>query len=113
MTPFELGAAIARGENIPIPREVTQVEGCDCGGTDYHSVASSWDPDKPGCSLWNVPYEKRIAATEASRQRQREFNEEVNMLHRAMIESLQNSSGVVPTCKACMFNRGRPCPTHA
>jgi hypothetical protein len=38
---------------IPVPREVTAVAGCDCGGMQWHRAASNWSG--PGCSIWGLP----------------------------------------------------------
>ena len=54
---------------IEVPREATRVEGCDCGGLDWHR----WD-----CALWGVPFADRIAAVDAARAREQAFTDALN-----------------------------------
>jgi hypothetical protein len=46
--------------NIPVPAEVTRVEGCDCGGMEWHDQR---------CSIWSVAYEDQMVALDAARAR--------------------------------------------
>ncbi len=46
--------------SIPVPAEVTRVEGCDCGGLEWHGA---------GCSLWSLPCEDQMAAIDAAEAR--------------------------------------------
>lgn len=60
---------------IEVPREVTQVAGCDCGGIDWHRAPGF---GHPGCSIWQVPHEQAQAAIDAANAREREFTAELN-----------------------------------
>jgi hypothetical protein len=60
---------------IPVPREVTQVDGCDCGGIEWHRMDG---PYGPACSIWSVPHEQAMAAIAASNERERQFGEALN-----------------------------------
>lgn len=55
--------------NIPTPAEVTAVEGCDCGGMEWHDQR---------CSIWSVPYEDQMAALDAARRREAAYTADLN-----------------------------------
>jgi hypothetical protein len=60
---------------IEVPREVTRVDGCDCGGLEWHAT---------DCALRNLPHEQALAVVDAASQRLREFTAELNSrLHAA------------------------------
>lgn len=56
--------------SIPVPPEVTRVEGCNCGGVEWH-LAESWGT--PACSIWALPRDHVMAAIGESRARRRAF----------------------------------------
>lgn len=49
---------------VPIPRHITRPQGCTCAGTDLHRV---------DCGIFDLPYDQRLAAVEAARQRCERF----------------------------------------
>jgi hypothetical protein len=55
--------------NQGVPAGVTQVDGCDCGGLDYHRAA---DWNHPGCAIWRLPSEQAQANVDDARERLRE-----------------------------------------
>lgn len=55
--------------NIPVPAEVTRVEGCDCGGMEFHRV---------DCSLYSLPYDGQMAAVDAARDRLASYTADLN-----------------------------------
>jgi hypothetical protein len=62
---------------IEVPREVSAVEGCDCGGLDWHRGAASWSPLAP-CSIWQLPPDQAQAAIDAAHERMAAFTAELN-----------------------------------
>jgi hypothetical protein len=60
---------------IEVPREVTQVSGCDCGGLDWHRAA---DALHPGCSIWRIPHDQAMAAIDDAHERDRAFTAALN-----------------------------------
>jgi hypothetical protein len=62
---------------IDVPLEISQVQGCDCGGLEWHRAASSWSP-LPGCSIWDLPPDQAQAAVDAAQARLGEFTAELN-----------------------------------
>lgn len=54
---------------IEVPREVTQVEGCSCGGLEWHAE---------GCSIWQLPQDQVLAAADDARTREQAFGDELN-----------------------------------
>ena len=54
---------------IEAPREVDQVEGCSCGGLEWHAG---------GCSIWLLPPEQIRAAAGAAHERGAAFTAELN-----------------------------------
>ena len=52
--------------NIPVPAEVTAVEGCTCGGLEWHVIPSG---GHPGCALYAETAEKAHAAVNAAIER--------------------------------------------
>jgi len=68
---------------IPVPPEVTRVDGCDCGGVEWHRSAG-WS--NPGCSIWNMPEAERMSAVIAAQDRQKAFTAALNVkLHARML----------------------------
>ena len=67
--------------NIPVPPEITRVEGCDCGGMTFHRA-----PDRgyPGCSLLALPVDRQRAAIAAAEDREAAWNDELNRKLRAV-----------------------------
>jgi hypothetical protein len=55
--------------NIPVPAEVTRVEGCDCGGLEWH---------RTDCALFSLPYADQVAAVDAARDRVASSTAELN-----------------------------------
>lgn len=68
--------------NIPVPREVTAVEGCDCGGLTWHR-AESWG--KPGCAIWSLPHGQQMAAIDAAEARLKAHTDALNERLRAAL----------------------------
>ena len=64
--------------NIPVPAEVTRVEGCTCGGMEWHRVQSVYDEPGSGCALWLLPYEDQMAAADAASARLASFTAGLN-----------------------------------
>lgn len=60
---------------IGVPREVTSVAGCDCGGLQWHRAA---DWRGPGCSIWNEAHEARMAAVDDAERHLRIFTAGLN-----------------------------------
>jgi hypothetical protein len=54
--------------NQEVPAEV---DGCDCGGLDYHRAA---DWNHPGCAIWRLPHEQAQANVDDTHRRLREHN---------------------------------------
>jgi len=54
---------------IPVPSEVTRVDGCDCGGLEWHAE---------GCTIWRVPYERAREAVDAALRRETLFTAGLN-----------------------------------
>jgi hypothetical protein len=52
-----------------VPAEVTRVEGCDCGGLEWHAE---------GCSIWSMPYGEARAAVDVTQARLARFTAELN-----------------------------------
>lgn len=63
---------------ISVPPEVSAVDGCDCGGLDWHRAA---DWQVPGCSIWSLPPGQAQAAVDDARRRIALFTGELT--HRA------------------------------
>jgi hypothetical protein len=55
--------------NAPVPAEVTRVEGCDCGGLEWH---------RTGCALYSLPYEDAVAAVDDALAREAAFGAALN-----------------------------------
>jgi hypothetical protein len=64
--------------NVEVPREVTAVAGCTCGGMTFHRAQTAYDPPGSGCALWSLPPEQARAAVEAAEERLREFTAALN-----------------------------------
>src|SRR5260370_11035373 len=59
---YEFGAATnpLPLRDAPVPAEVTRVEGCDCGGMEWH---------REDCSIWSMPYDDVRAAVDVAQAR--------------------------------------------
>lgn len=68
--------------NIPTPPEVSRVEGCDCGGVQWHR-APEWNHS--GCSIWSVPPDQRQASVDAAEERMRAFSAALTVKLRAAL----------------------------
>lgn len=55
--------------NIPVPREVTRVAGCDCGGMEWH---------RTDCSIWDEDAARSEAALEVTRARLEDYTAALN-----------------------------------
>lgn len=66
--------------NIETPREVTAVEGCDCGGFIWH---------RAGCSVFTLPPEQAQAALDDALDREAEFGRLLNARLRSALASLE------------------------
>jgi hypothetical protein len=65
---------------IAIPRKVTHVEGCDCGGSlELHTTE---------CSIRRLPEAQARAAVEAAQDRLRQYTAELNARLRAALGAL-------------------------
>jgi hypothetical protein len=64
--------------SIPIPEHISRVEGCGCGGLNYHRSSTPWDPENKPCPIWDLEPEQRVAAVTATSERMRRFTEELN-----------------------------------
>jgi hypothetical protein len=60
--------------NIEVPREVTAVTGCDCGGLEWHDV---------NCTAWELSLEQRTAAIAYAQDRLAVFTDGLNTRLRA------------------------------
>lgn len=60
--------------SIPVPEHVTRVEGCDCGGLQWHATT---------CTLWKVDHDQRMAAVGDAERRLKEHTAELNRQLRA------------------------------
>lgn len=54
---------------IHVPPEVARVEGCDCGGLEYH---------RDSCSIFALGSAERLAAVDAAQARLREYTATLN-----------------------------------
>lgn len=67
-----------------IPKAVGSVDGCDCGGSEWHRAASSWSSE-PACSIWGLDREQYLANIDAANERLIAYCAEttrLNNLHR-------------------------------
>ena len=62
--------------SIPVPAEVSRVEGCDCGGQQWH---------RQDCTIFSLPYETAQGAVDASLERERAFTDRLNARLRAAL----------------------------
>jgi hypothetical protein len=53
--------------NIPVPADVAAVDGCTCGGLEWHRTEAGWGGS--GCALRSLPYEEMRSAVDAARDR--------------------------------------------
>ena len=77
--------------SIDVPPEMSQVEGCDCGGVAWHR-ASSWS-DPQACSIWSLPPEQAQANIDAAHERERAFTAELNAKLRAVMFPGRSDTG--------------------
>lgn len=60
----------------PIPPEVCRVQGCTCGGIEWHHT---------GCSIFDLPEDQAAAAVDDARQRMLAYSaERTRNLHAAL-----------------------------
>jgi hypothetical protein len=64
--------------NIPVPAEVTRVDGCTCGGMEWHRARSAWDDPGSGCAIWSLPPGDAMAAVDAALDRLAAFTAGLN-----------------------------------
>ena len=69
--------------NIPVPAEVTRVEGCTCGGLEWHRAQTGYDPPGTGCAIWSLLHEQVQQAVDDALAREREFGVALNAALRA------------------------------
>lgn len=74
--------------NIEVPREVTAVDGCTCGGATWHRVPQFWDDPASGCALFSLPPEQARAAVEAAEDREAAWGAALNARLRESLDSL-------------------------
>lgn len=55
--------------SIPVPPEVSRVEGCTCGGLDWH---------RQDCTIFGLPEGQRAVAVDAAHQRLRDHTADLN-----------------------------------
>jgi hypothetical protein len=75
---------------IPVPREVSAVAGCDCGGVEWHRAP---DGLNPGCSIWRVDHSVAVAAINDAHARERAFTDSLNARLRAALTALDGDPG--------------------
>lgn len=51
-----------------IPKAVSRVDGCNCGGTESHRVASPWSSEA-ACPIWDLDREQVLANINAANER--------------------------------------------
>jgi hypothetical protein len=73
--------------NIEVPREVTAVAGCTCGGMTFHRTQTNYEPPGSGCALWSLPPEQARAAVEAAEDRLCAFTDSLNVKLRAALSA--------------------------
>jgi hypothetical protein len=67
-----------------IPKAVGRVNGCNCGGTEWHRAASPWSSE-PACSIWDLDREQYLANIDDANERLIAYCAEttrLNNLHR-------------------------------
>jgi hypothetical protein len=69
---------------IPVPQEVTRVDGCDCGGLQWH---------REDCTIWGVPVAEAKAAVDAAQEREASFTAELNAKLRAALGGADSRDG--------------------
>lgn len=68
---------------IPVPAEVSAVDGCDCGGLVWHRADV---PGQVGCSIWRLTPESREAAIGGAHIRLDAFTASLNTRLRAALD---------------------------
>lgn len=63
-----------------IPKAVSRVEGCNCGGTESHRVASPWSSEA-ACSIWDLDREQSLANIVAANERLLAYCAETTRIH--------------------------------
>jgi|HubBroStandDraft_6_1064221.scaffolds.fasta_scaffold18566_4 hypothetical protein len=66
---------------IPVPAEVTSVQGCDCGGLTFH---------RTDCSLFSLPPDQARAAVHAAEDREAAWGSALNERLRAALAAYAN-----------------------
>lgn len=69
---------------VPVPPEVSQVEGCSCRGLDLHLL---------DCTIFSVPREQGMAAIAAAHQRLWESADALTRQLQAELAALSESKG--------------------
>jgi hypothetical protein len=67
---------------MPVPPEVTRVDGCSCGGLDWHLQ---------DCTIFSVPVGRAKEAIAATHQRLRDHTEELNRQLHAELAALRGT----------------------
>jgi hypothetical protein len=75
--------------NIETPREVTAVEGCTCGGLEWHRAQTIYDEPGSGCAIFSLPPEQAKAAVDDALDRSAEFTSLLNDRLRSALASLE------------------------
>lgn len=78
--------------NIAVPLEVSGVEGCNCGGLEWHRT-EMFGQGQPGCSIWALTPEQRDAAIKAAHARLSDFTDSLNARLRASVTALDGDPG--------------------
>lgn len=70
-------SALAHLVSHQTPKAVTRVNGCDCGGIEWHRVASPWSGEA-GCAIWGLDREQFLANIDAANERSAAYCAELN-----------------------------------
>ena len=84
MTDHYSDADLLSLRSLPVPPEVARVQGCTCGGLDWHAE---------GCGLFSVDKEQAAEAVAAAHRRLREHTDGLNDRLRTLIAAAQPDLG--------------------